>query len=84
MVLRMDVKWKSPELLRALVGVLKRLKELGDRAYLVMAKGARFAWKSSEAAVSWGNPVAKEWRNDLECAKYLGSHMCGNNWGRPG
>ena len=79
----MDVKRKSPELPTAL-GVLKRLKGLGDRTYLVMANGARLAWKFSEAAVSWGNPAAKEWRDDLEYARYLWSHMRGNSRGRPG
>lgn len=84
LALRINVKWKSPELLRALVRVLRQLKGLGDRAYLVIMKGTRLAWQFSEAVVSWGNPAAKEWRNDLEYAKYLGSHMCGNNWGCPG
>ena len=80
----MDLKWKSPELLRVLVGVLKRLKELGDRAYLVIMMGTRLAWQFSEAVVGWGNPAAKKRRNDLEYAKCLESHMCGNNWGCPG
>ena len=53
------MKWKSPELLRALVGVLKRLKELGDRAYVVIMKGTRLAWKFSEAAARWGNVHVK-------------------------
>ncbi len=75
LALRLNVKWKSPELLRALVRVLRQLKGLGDRAYLAIMKGTRLAWRFSEAAVSWGNPAAKEWRNDLEYAKYLGSHM---------
>ena len=84
LALRLNVKWKSPELLRALVRVLRQLKGLGDRAYLVITNGTKLAWRFSEAAVNWGNPAAKEWRNDLGYAKYLGSHMCSNNWGRPG
>ena len=37
LALRMDVKWKSPTCSGPLVGVPKRLKELGDRDYLVIA-----------------------------------------------
>ncbi len=79
--MRLDVKLESAVLLRALVGVLKRLKEMGDRAYAVLMEGMRLAWAFSEAAVSWGNGSAKEWRSDASYASFLGRSLVGKKWG---
>ena len=35
--------------------------------------GMRLAWAFSEAAVSWGNEAAKEWRSEANYALFLGS-----------
>ncbi|MDG6902917.1 MAG: hypothetical protein JRM80_13290 [Nitrososphaerota archaeon] len=72
LALRLRVRLDSPALLRALVGVLKKLKEAGDGAYARLAHGAKVAWAFSAAAVAWGNQGAKAWRNDLEYARFLG------------
>ena len=73
LTLRSNAKYKSLELLRVLVGILKRLKELGDRLYIALRRGAGLAWLYSEAAVGWGNAQAHEWRNDIRYVEFLGS-----------
>ena len=73
LAVRLDVKLESAMLLRALVGALKKLKEMGDRAYAVLMEGMRLAWAFSEAAASWGNEAAKAWRSDANYALFLGS-----------
>ena len=80
LAVRLDVKLESAVLLRALVGVLKKLKEMGDRAYAVVMDGMRLAWAFSEAAVSWGNEAAKAWRSDARCASFLGRSLAGWKW----
>jgi hypothetical protein len=63
--------------------VLKRLKQLGDRVYGVLTRGAKLAWSFSQAAVSWDNESAKEWRNDRSYILYLGSCLLGCKAWRP-
>ena len=72
LVLRLRVKFRSPLLLRFLVGVLKRLRETGDVTYRANQHGLRIAWAFSGAAVAWGNEAAREWRNDRDFALFLG------------
>jgi hypothetical protein len=76
LALRLNASFKGFQLLRAMVGVLKKLRAASDRVYARLLRGLQVAWAFSTFAVEWGNPRAKEWRNDLEYAKYLGSHMC--------
>jgi hypothetical protein len=76
LALRLNASFKGYQLLRAMVGVLKKLMEVSDLVYSRLFRGLRLAWTFSAMCVEWGNEHAKEWRNDLEYAKYLGSHMC--------
>jgi len=71
LAMRLDVKLESHELLKALVSVLKCLKETCDRAGMAFMRAMRLAWAISEAAVRWGNAGAKEWRNDQNFVKFL-------------
>lgn len=71
LAMRLDVKFESHELLKALVSVLKRLKETCDRAGMAFMRAMRLAWAISEAAVGWGNAGAREWRNDQDFVKFL-------------
>ena len=80
LAVRLDVKLESAMLLRALVGVLKKLKEMGDGAYAVLMEGMRLAWAFSEAAVSWGNEAAKGWRSDASYASFLGKFLMKSGW----
>ncbi len=66
------IKFESVTLLRALVSILRKLKGMGDERYQQLRRGARMAWLFSEAAVSWGNQLARNWRNDREYILFLG------------
>ncbi|MDG6921255.1 MAG: hypothetical protein JRN59_06975 [Nitrososphaerota archaeon] len=69
------VEYRSYALMRAMVAVLKKLKELGDRAYGQAMRGMKLAWAFSEAAVRWGNPQARRWRNDRDYVLFLGRFL---------
>jgi len=69
---RLRVRYESYALMRGLVSILKKLKELGDRAYGQLLRGRELAWSFSEAAVRWGNPRAYSWRNDRNYILFLG------------
>jgi hypothetical protein len=71
LAMRLEVKFQSRDLLRALVSVLKHLKEAWDAGYIALTKGLRIAWAFSDAAVSWGNEEARKWRGDMNYARFL-------------
>jgi hypothetical protein len=71
LALRLDIRLESHDLLKAMVSVLKSLWETCDRAGMALVRAMRTAWAFSEAAVSWGNERAKEWRRDPSYIKYL-------------
>jgi hypothetical protein len=55
-----------------LAGALKKLKDMGDRAYAVLMDGMRLAWAFSEAAKGWGS--------DASYASFPGRLMVGRGW----
>ena len=71
LALRLDVKLQSHELLKALVSVLKSLRETCDRGYMALMRAMKVAWAFSEFAVKAGNAGAKEWRNDRLYIEFL-------------
>jgi len=71
LALRLDVKFRSYDLLKALVSVLKNLRDSCDGGYVALMRGTRLAWSFSEAAVSWGNERAREWRDDRAYIRFL-------------
>ena len=71
LAMRLKVKLQSFDLLRALVGVLKDLRERCDRVGAALVRAMGLAWAFSEAAVAWGNAKAREWRNDQAYIRYL-------------
>jgi hypothetical protein len=73
LAMRLEVKLQSPELLKALVSVLKRLRETCDRVGATVPKAVQLAWMLSEAAVRWGNARARGWRNDQGYIRFLAS-----------
>ena len=73
LAIRVEVKFTSLELLRAITSVLKKLEEHGNTLYARMQRGFKLAWAFSEFAVAAGNASAKEWRRDRHYADYLGS-----------
>ena len=78
---RLRIEFRSFDLMRAMVAVLKKLKELGDRAYSRLMRGMKLAWAFSEAAVGWGNKEAHLWRNDRDYILFLGSVLTRGGWG---
>jgi hypothetical protein len=69
---KLRVKYKSYALIKAMVAILKKLKEYGDRAYGQIMHGMKLAWSFSEAAVRWGNGEAHSWRSDRNYILFLG------------
>ena len=70
--LKLNVRFESLELLRALASVLKKLEQQGETMYAWIQRGTKLAWVFSEFAVSAGNDNATNWRNDRSYAIYLG------------
>ena len=71
LAMRLEVKLQSHDLLRALLSVLKSLRETCTRVGAASVHAMRLAWAFSEAAVRWGNARAREWRNDLNYIRFL-------------
>ena len=81
LALRLKASFRGYNLLKAMVGVLKKLMDVSDMVYSRLMRGVKVAWAFSTFAVECGNRRAKEWRNDLGYVMYLGSHMCeGKLW----
>ena len=72
MSIRLELKFSSFDLLRAITSVLKKLEEHGDTLYSRIQRGLRLAWAFSEFAVAAGNASAREWRHDTSYVDYLG------------
>ena len=70
--LKLNVKFASLDLLRALTSAVKKLEQHGETLHAWLQRGTQIAWAFSEFAVSCGNESAKTWRNDLGYALYLG------------
>jgi hypothetical protein len=70
--LKLNVRFESLELLRALASVLKKLQQQGETVYAWIQRGTKLAWVFSEFAASAGNHDAIGWRNDRAYAFYLG------------
>ena len=75
LAMRLNLKLRSHDLLRALVSVLKNLKETCDAKFMALVKATRIAWAFSEAAVRAGNREARRWRNDQDYIRFLASDL---------
>jgi hypothetical protein len=71
LAMRLKVRLQSPDLLRALVSVLKGLRENFDEGYRTLMRAAGIAWAFSDAAVKGGNEKAREWRHDWNYIRFL-------------
>jgi hypothetical protein len=83
LAIRLEVKFSSMALLRAITSILKKLEEFGDTLYSRLQRGAKLAWAFSEFAVASGNPSAREWRHDWAYIRYLGRVFQGSMGGLP-
>ena len=75
--IRLDVKFQSIDLLRALTSILKKLAEQGETLYVWLQRGTKLAWAVSEFAVASGNASARSWRQDRNYVEYLGRAVSG-------
>ena len=71
LAMRLDVKLRSHDLLKALVSVLRNLRERSDRSFGAFLRATKIAWAFSEAAVRSGNEAAREWRSNLDYIRFL-------------
>ena len=71
LAMRLDVKLQSPELMKALVSVLRSLRERFDGSYRALMKAVDVAWAFSAVAVKGGNEGAREWRHDWNYIRFL-------------
>jgi hypothetical protein len=72
LALSLHVSFKSLELLRAIVSVMKRLQQVSNKSFSQLLRGSKLARSFSEAAVSWGNTAAKSWRSEMTYIAFLG------------
>jgi hypothetical protein len=79
---RLELKFTSLDLLRALTSILKKLEQHGETLYAWLQRGIKLAWAFSEFAVASGNKSARSWRNDRSYAVYLGQVFSNSKGGR--
>ena len=79
---RLELKFSSLDLLRALTSILKKLEQHGETLYASLQRGLKLAWAFSEFAVASGNKSARSWRNDRSYAVYLGRVFSNGKGGR--
>lgn len=79
---RLELKFSSLDLLRALASILKKLEQHGETLYAWLQRGIKLAWAFSEFAVASGNKSARSWRNDRSYAVYLGQILSNSKGGR--
>ena len=75
LALRVNAKFESASLTKAMVSVLKKLREVSHPLYERFLRGAVLAEAFSDAASGWGNQLAKDWKHDKAYAIYLGLFM---------
>ena len=79
---RLDIKFSSLDLLRAIASILKKLELYGETMYAWLQRGVRLAWAFSAFAEASGNKSARSWRNDRAYAVYLGQIFSNANGGQ--
>jgi hypothetical protein len=79
---RLELKFSSLDLLRALTSILKKLEQHGETLYAWLQRGIKLAWAFSEFAVVSGNKSARSGRNDRSYAVYLGQVFSNGTRGR--
>lgn len=77
--LRLDVKFRSLQLAKAVVSVLKKLGEAGTTVLRYVERGRELVWLYSKTAVSWGNESARAWKEDVSYIVFVGRLFL-NTW----
>lgn len=71
LALTLKLSFKSADLLRAIVSVLRRLQSMGGKFFVQFLRATELARAFSEAAASWGNAAAGSWRSDSVYIEFL-------------
>ncbi len=82
LTMKLDVQLQSHDLLKALMAVLKTLKQDFDLAGGAFFRAMKVAWAFSEAAFRAGNAEARKWRNETKYIRFLALGL-GPQQGRP-
>lgn len=69
--LTLKLSFKSVDLMRAIMSVLRRLQSISSCPPRLFFRAAEVARAFSEAAVSWGNAGASEWKSDTVYITFL-------------
>ncbi len=77
LALRINAKFESLSLIRAILSVLQKLREVSHPFHEHLVRGMEIARAFSEAALAWGNPLAVHWKDDKAYALYLGRFLSG-------
>jgi hypothetical protein len=77
LAVNLRVKFKSFDLDKALVSVLKKMLNVAGSAHDQLRRGMDLAWAFSEAAVKGGYEGAREWRHDWNYIRFLASSLGG-------
>jgi hypothetical protein len=72
LVLKVKVSFKSGELMRAILSVMRRLQQVSSQSFVYLLRGSALARAFSDAAVSWGNEAARSWGTDEVYVDFLG------------
>ena len=72
LALRINAKFESLPLVRALVSVLTKLQQVSHPFYEHFVRGLKMAAAFADAAIAWGNRLAAAWKNDSAYAIFLG------------
>ena len=72
LAIQIKAKFESVALVRAVVSILRKLKEFCAPGYEFLLRGTEIARAFSKAAFSWGHAEALSWMNDRDYALFLG------------
>jgi hypothetical protein len=71
LAMKLKVKLLSHDLLKALVSVLKSLREISDKGFALFMRATKIAWGFSDLAFKAGNEDARNWRSNLDFIGFL-------------
>ena len=72
LAIQIKAKFESDSLVKSIVSILLKLKEICAPGYQYMLRGAEIARAFSEAAFTWGHTEARSWMDDHAYALFLG------------
>jgi len=82
LAININAKFESVSLVRAIVSVLRKLKEYSDPLLAFVLRGTEMARAFSHAAAKWGHTEASSWVHDRSYLAFLGRFLSssGHRW----